>query len=264
MWVCSIRGHVTPAADVVRLRAEDADLGIELAGGERLARCLRCDAWIHTSGQEDGGARRGVLPPRSQLPRPRRGRELQDAIVLRVIAIERAIHGVLFTVLAIVLLLVRLDLGRIQRWAQSVRTDLTGTIANTGDAGHSRLASELARVAHLQNSTIDVLLITAVIYAVVESVEAVGLWRERRWAEYLTVLATAGFLPFEVRELLDRVTVFRVGALVVNLAVLVYLLWAKRLFGLRGGSAALAASYRAAEERAVRPVPPVVPQPGAS
>jgi uncharacterized membrane protein (DUF2068 family) len=94
-------------------------------------------------------------------------------------------------------------------------------------------------VAHLRAGTIDLLLATAVVYAVVESVEAVGLWHERRWAEYLTVVATVGFLPFEVLELIDRVTVLRLGALVVNLAVLAYLLWAKHLFGLRGGTATL-------------------------
>ena len=76
-------------------------------------------------------------------------------------------------------------------------------------------------------------------YAVIESTEAVGLWRERRWAEYLTVVATAGFLPFEIRELLERVTPLRVAAIVVNLAILVYLVYAKRLFGVRGGAAAL-------------------------
>jgi uncharacterized membrane protein (DUF2068 family) len=77
-----------------------------------------------------------------------------------------------------------------------------------------------------------VLTVTATVYAVVEGVEAVGLWFERRWAEYLTALATAGFLPFEVRELIRRVTVVRVGALVVNLAVLAWLVWRKRLFGI--------------------------------
>ena len=54
----------------------------------------------------------------------------------------------------------------------------------------------------------------------VEAVEAVGLWHERRWAEYLTALATAGFLPFEIDELIKRVTVFRVSALVINVAIL--------------------------------------------
>jgi uncharacterized membrane protein (DUF2068 family) len=80
---------------------------------------------------------------------------------------------------------------------------------------------------------LPILSITAGAYALVEGVEAVGLWRERRWAEYLTVVATAGFLPFEIDELAKRVTAFRIGALVVNLAVLVYLVWSKRLFGFR-------------------------------
>ncbi len=73
----------------------------------------------------------------------------------------------------------------------------------------------------------------------VEAVEAVGLWHERRWAEYLTALATAGFLPFEVDELIKRVTVFRVSALVINGAILVWLVWKKRLFGIGGGVEAL-------------------------
>ena len=68
----------------------------------------------------------------------------------------------------------------------------------------------------------------------VEGTEAVGLWYEQRWAEYLTALATAGFLPFEVHELTNRVSVLRVSALVINLAVLVYLVWRKHLFGIGG------------------------------
>jgi uncharacterized membrane protein (DUF2068 family) len=237
-WICSIRGHVTPAAWARELVDADADLGVEI-DGERLARCLRCDAWIRRPRPAEEEIAYERVPPLDELPRPRRGKALEDAILLRLIAIERGVHGVLFTVLAVLLLVVRLDLGRIQRWADSLQSDLSGTINNTGGAGHTRLANELATVAHLHNSTLDVLLITAVVYAVVESVEAVGLWHERRWAEYLTVVATAGFLPFEIRELVDRVTVFRLGALVVNVAVLVYLVWTKHLFGLRGGAATL-------------------------
>jgi Predicted membrane protein (DUF2127) len=75
---------------------------------------------------------------------------------------------------------------------------------------------------------------------VVELIEAIGLWHEKRWAEYLTVIATAGLMPFEIVELTRRVTVFRVGALVVNLAIVIWLVWRKRLFGSNGGRAALA------------------------
>jgi uncharacterized membrane protein (DUF2068 family) len=112
--------------------------------------------------------------------------------------------------------------------------------SNTGPhASHDVLSRELHRLADLDKTTVTVLAITATAYAVIEGIEAVGLWLERRWAEYLTVVATAGFLPFEIRELLDRVTVLRLGALVVNVAILVWLVYSKRLFGVRGGAAAL-------------------------
>jgi hypothetical protein len=61
------------------------------------------------------------------------------------------------------------------------------------------------------------------------------LWLAKRWGEYLTVIATAAFLPYEVSELLKSVTVTKVGAFAINVLAVVYLLLAKRLFGLRGG-----------------------------
>ncbi|MGZ4681510.1 MAG: DUF2127 domain-containing protein [Acidimicrobiales bacterium] len=238
-WVCSIRGHVAPATQAARLRAEDAPLGVDLDDGTRLARCLRCDLWLRTAPPEADAVTFDVIPPLDELDLPRRGKPLEDAILLRVIAIDRGIHGLLFGLLAIAVLIVKLDLPRIQAWARSLLSDLNGTLDNTTSAGHVRLSRELERLLDVRSGELTVLLVTATIYAVVESTEAYGLWRERRWAEYLTVVATAGFLPFEIRELMVRVSVLRVGALVVNLVILVYLVYAKRLFGLRGGAAAL-------------------------
>lgn len=97
------------------------------------------------------------------------------------------------------------------------------------------IAREVEKVSLLHHHTFVVLAVTAGVYAVVEGVESVGLWRQRRWAEYLTAVATAGFLPFEIYELTERVTVLRVLALVVNLAVLAWLVWRKRLFGIGRG-----------------------------
>jgi uncharacterized membrane protein (DUF2068 family) len=70
----------------------------------------------------------------------------------------------------------------------------------------------------------------AVVYGLLEAVEGVGLMMRRRWAEYLVVLATSAFLPVEVSEVLHRPTPVKAGALVVNLAIVVYLAWRKRLF----------------------------------
>ena len=75
-----------------------------------------------------------------------------------------------------------------------------------------------------------VLAIGAIAYAVLEGTEGVGLAMRRRWAEYLTVIATGVLIPFEAYEVIHKVTLFRVGALLLNLAVVGYLAYRKRLF----------------------------------
>jgi len=67
-------------------------------------------------------------------------------------------------------------------------------------------------------------------YALLEGTEGIGLAMRRRWAEYLTVIATGLLIPYEVYELIHRATLFKIGALLVNLAVVGYLAWRKRLF----------------------------------
>jgi uncharacterized membrane protein (DUF2068 family) len=62
-------------------------------------------------------------------------------------------------------------------------------------------------------------------YAALGLIEGVGLMLEKVWAEYFTAIITASFLPLEIFELTHRVTWFRVGLFVVNLAVLAYLVW---------------------------------------
>jgi uncharacterized membrane protein (DUF2068 family) len=75
-------------------------------------------------------------------------------------------------------------------------------------------------------------------YGGVEGIEAIGLWYQQRWAEYLTFLVTTSLLPLDAYEIVHHATPFKLIAFVVNVAVVIYLLLAKRLFGLRGGVAA--------------------------
>src|SRR5439155_15285301 len=63
-FVCAVRGHVTPAEDVARLRPEDSGLGIE-SDGRRFVRCLRCDAWLETT--PPSAPRMETLPPLDQV-----------------------------------------------------------------------------------------------------------------------------------------------------------------------------------------------------
>jgi uncharacterized membrane protein (DUF2068 family) len=237
-WVCSLRGHVVPAARVGRLRPEDRALGVEV-DGERLSRCLRCDLWVRAAPPAPSEATSEVLPPLDEIPKPRRGLQLEDAIVTRLIAVERAVHSLLFALAAIVLVAVDTDLGGLRSSATELSESLQGIIDNSGRGGHHAwLVRRLDDVGSWDLELIRVLLLVAVAYAVLEGVEAWGLWHDRRWADYLTVLATVGFLPLELHELTERVTVFRVVFLALNVAVLVWLVWAKHLFGLRGGRTA--------------------------
>ncbi len=62
-------------------------------------------------------------------------------------------------------------------------------------------------------------------YSALALTEGIGLLLEKVWAEYLTLILTASFLPWELFELSRHPNWFRLGLLLINLAVLAYLLW---------------------------------------
>ena len=61
-------------------------------------------------------------------------------------------------------------------------------------------------------------------YAALGMAEGIGLYLEKAWGEYLTLIITASFLPWEIMEIMRRQTWPRVGLLVANALVLLYLL----------------------------------------
>jgi uncharacterized membrane protein (DUF2068 family) len=231
--VCSIRGHVLPAAEVAELRPEDAGLGLDLLDGRRLARCLRCDDFCSVARPAHSSDEH--LPPLDQLIIPRRGQALRQALITRIIAGVKLLHSLAFAMIALGFFLLYLNLHGLQHGAD----DLVNAISDTGAPEQATVRRLAEDISGLHAATLVLLAVGALVYAVVEGVEGLGLWRERRWAEYLTVVTTAAFLPLEIHELLARFTVIRTGAFILNLAILIYLALAKRLFGLRGGTPAL-------------------------
>jgi len=65
--------------------------------------------------------------------------------------------------------------------------------------------------------------VAASLYAILRFVEAYGLWYALPWAEWLAIASGTIYVPFEIADLLRRVTPFRIAVLVVNLLVVVYL-----------------------------------------
>jgi uncharacterized membrane protein (DUF2068 family) len=108
--------------------------------------------------------------------------------------------------------------ARAQRWATALAT-----------SSDRRLVQHLlAQAMGLSPGRLEVLALGAFLYAGLFTTEGLGLWLGRRWAEYLTVVATASFVPIEIFEILQRFDLLRVGALVMNLAVVAYLVYRLR------------------------------------
>lgn len=63
------------------------------------------------------------------------------------------------------------------------------------------------------------------VYAAMFLTEGIGLLMRKRWAEYMTVITTAGLIPLEIYEMTKHFTMVKVGVLVVNVAIVIYLIW---------------------------------------
>jgi uncharacterized membrane protein (DUF2068 family) len=92
------------------------------------------------------------------------------------------------------------------------------------------------KVDPLQPRSILTMSVMTMAYAVLLLIEALGLWFERSWAAYLTVASTSLFLPFELYELVARVTALRIGVFLLNLAIVIYLIRQLRQHTLRVGA----------------------------
>jgi uncharacterized membrane protein (DUF2068 family) len=234
LLACGVGGHELIGTDAARVRPEDAVV-VREQNGVRWYRCVRCDSWLPLPPPQN--PTRETLPARDEIELPLRGKALRDRVVLRIIAIDRAIHFVVLAVLAIAVFLFAAHEVRVRDVFYRIVNAIQGTTGSTSGSGHGFLHS-LEHVFTLKSSTLYAVAAVAAAYAVLEGVEAVGLWYQKRWAEYLTFIATTAFIPYEIYELTRTVSPFKIVAFVLNVAIAVYLLYAKRLFGLRGGASA--------------------------
>ena len=101
LLTCGWKGHALVGTDVAHIDPEDAMLARE-RDGVRWYRCLRCDAWIADAVPTDPS--RDRMPERDEIELPAPGPMLRDRYVLRLIAVDRAIHVIVLTMLAVVLL----------------------------------------------------------------------------------------------------------------------------------------------------------------
>jgi uncharacterized membrane protein (DUF2068 family) len=165
---------------------------------------------------------------------------------MRALAIERAFRCVVFLAVAAGVFKVNGSRERL-RHAFDQDLPLLKPLANQigWNPDNSKIIHSIAHAFSLSSSTLKWIALGLAAYALIELVEAVGLWLMQRWGEYFAVIATSVFLPLEIYELTEKITALRLFALVINIVAVVWLLWSKRLFGLNGGAKAYREEHEA-------------------
>ncbi|MDL4775688.1 DUF2127 domain-containing protein [Actinomadura xylanilytica] len=233
LLTCARKGHITYAPDEPPLRRH---LHVQTPVGEAW-RCLRCGTYVHGEPHETGPAERAPLV--------KRGKELRDAFIMRFFAFERAVRGLIILLAAYGVWRFAASRGSIERIFEKEIPLLRPIAGQAGwDLDHSKIVESVQHVFDLRPATLRWLALALAVYALVELIEAVGLWLLKRWGEYFAVVATSFGLPVEIYELSERITAVRIGALIINVGLILYIVLTKRLFGVRGGRAAHEAHLR--------------------
>ena len=135
--------------------------------------------------------------------------------MVRAIAIERFVRGLLLVAAGIYLV-------------GHTGTDF-GSLANhiargiELDPRRPFVRHLITRLGKLRRHEVLVFGIGALAYGSLELVEGTGLWLRKRWAEWLTVIATALLVPLELYELVRKPSPLKAAGLAVNLVIVVYL-----------------------------------------
>lgn len=141
---------------------------------------------------------------------------------LKFIIIQKLILGPLEIVLSLKLLTL------LNKDMEAFALDLAGLF--NLDIGNYYVNAAVREVGLMEYNTMLGISIGIFLLGVLVLVEGVGLHLRRRWAEWLTVAATAVFIPFEVYEVALRATPVKLGALALNCAIVWYLVKHKELF----------------------------------
>lgn len=143
-------------------------------------------------------------------------RDAAHPLALRLIAAFKLFKGVLLLAVGIgALRLLHRDVAEVvSRWAAELRFD-----------PQSRLIHALLlRAGAIDDHMLRRIGTGTFFYSALLLTEGVGLWLEKRWAEYLTVILTGSFLPLEIYELTRRMNATRVTILAINVVIVVYLI----------------------------------------
>ena len=230
---CGRYGHITFAPVEPDLRAR---MHAQLPDGEAWC-CLRCGAFVPGPPDLSGPAASAPVVPR--------GKDVRSKLILRLFALERFLRAILFGLAAYGLWRYRYSRYSIEQVFDRELPIIRSLFRQLGfNIDHSRVVSLLHHALTLSNGSLTLLAAGAAGYALIEIVEGTGLWLAKRWGEYFAMIATSLGLPLEIYDLTRKVSAIALALFAINLALVLYLVITKRLFGIRGGKKSYDARLR--------------------
>jgi len=123
-------------------------------------------------------------------------------------------------------LLIAVGLGALHLLHNHMAGELERWVAMLGlDPGNRYIAKALQKFADLSPNKVKSLGVVSFIYAGLFLTEGIGLWLVKRWGEWFSVIITSSLVPFEIYEITRHPSSLKVFALIVNVAVALYLVY---------------------------------------
>jgi uncharacterized membrane protein (DUF2068 family) len=137
--------------------------------------------------------------------------------LLRLIALFKLLKAALLIAVAVgALKLLHKDVaGAVEHWVELLKLDPNNHYIDTA----------LEKASNITPDKIKELGLGSMIYAGLFLTEGIGLWFEKRWAEWLTVIITSSLIPIEIYEIYRHPTPVEIAVLLINIAIVAYLVY---------------------------------------
>src|SRR6476620_2019811 len=127
------------------------------------------------------------------------------------------------------LLLLAAGIGALSLLHENAAAQVTAWLEKIGvDPGNHYIHGLIRRLWNVDDAKLRAISAGTFFYAALMLTEGVGLALHKKWAEYFTIIATSSFLPLELYELIHHFSYAKILVIVVNLAVVAYLVWGLR------------------------------------
>ena len=137
--------------------------------------------------------------------------------LLRLIAVFKLLKASVLIALGVgALKLLHKDVGgAVEHWIELLRLDPSNHYVDAA----------LEKVSNITPDKIKELGLGSMVYAGLFLTEGIGLWLEKRWAEWFTVIITSSLVPIEIYEIYRHPTPVKIAVLLINIAIVAYLVY---------------------------------------